>query len=435
MLGRVKCPRCAGVISRDAGFCHHCGCKQPARDGKKARLSPVDPELTSPPPTSPSPTPLPAKARAPLTIPTAPASTAPVAKQQSSNFGCGLVLVVILIAAVAFCQPAARESENLQKAAQTVNDPGPTTNVAVEEQTAQYPALGIGETIEWTASASDDEVIRTAGPFLVRITKQLGVGVAAPVVHVSAAGQEVVLQGADASPDTAHRITAFVNRAGAPPAVMLQSFTGGAHCCNEVTLAGISNGVLKKLSLGSFDGDSIETPRDRSGDGIADFVLRDDRFLYAFSTYASSFSPPKILNVVNGRVVDVSARKEFRSLNLEAMRSAEDRCTSPGTGDARNGACAGYVAAAARLGRLTEAWSKMLASFDSTAVTDLPLGCQQQTAGDCPSDQTITFRSYPEALLNFLQSTRYISKSWTPPTIAAGPSVPNPVEERANTQI
>ena len=41
---------------------------------------------------------------------------------------------------------------------------------------------------------------------------------------------------------------------------------------------------------------------------------------------------------MGGKVVDVSARKEFRQLYVTAMESAGSRCTEGTSGDERNGA-------------------------------------------------------------------------------------------------
>jgi hypothetical protein len=210
---------------------------------------------------------------------------------------------------------------------------------------------------------------------------------------------------------------------------MLQSFTGGAHCCNTIQLAGFSNGRLKSLNLGSWDGDQIDIPTDRSGDGIADFVFNDNRYLYAFSSYASSYSPPQILNVINGKTVDVSGMADFRQLNVETMNSAGAQCVSGTTGDNRNGACPAYVATAARIGQLEQAWSRMINAYDAQAATDLPTGCATEDAAECPTDQLITFKSYPEALLYFLKENGYVAKSWLPPELRFVPDEPEATDD------
>lgn len=159
------------------------------------------------------------------------------------------------------------------------------------------------------------------------------------------------------------------------PAVLLQSFTGGAHCCSVIDVAvpeGAAYRVVRLTHRGvngkpsqMFDAVLDEFPIDLSGDGIADFVLTDDAFLYRFSSYAGSVPPPLVLNIVGGRTVDVSKAPGLRPLFATKMAEARAYCTAPASdGNERNGACAGYVADAARIGQFDTAWKVMLAHYD-----------------------------------------------------------------------
>lgn len=326
----------------------------------------------------------------------------------------------------------------------TSNRADETLNAAADEMLVNDPAasepnyepLELGATLDWSADSAPDEVVRQAGPFVIKITKQTSDDLVAPLVSVSANGQEVVLKGESTSPSFTHKISLFTNRNGATPVVMLQSFSGGAHCCNNVQLADFSNDKLAKINLGSWDGDSVDLPSDIDHDGQADFIMRDDRFLYAFSSYASSFAPPQILNVVNGQAVDVSSKNSFRSLFSEILPEAETRCVSGDSADTRNGACPAYIAAAARAGSLDESWNKMLQAYDATSDWSLPTGCQTRWAKDCPDGQEITFKSYPESLLYFLKANNYIAKSWLPPELRSKPEmeeddIPFTIDENA----
>jgi hypothetical protein len=180
------------------------------------------------------------------------------------------------------------------------------------------------------------------------------------------------------------------------------------------------------LDVGSWDGDYIEPPKDISGDGVVDFVMFDNSFLYAFASYADSFAPPTIFNIVNGEMKDVSRNPAFRALFLKEMKQAGDRCR-PGSDGAPNGACASYVAAAARVGKLTEAWPRMIAAYDATSDWDLPTGCRvREDEGGCPDGAEIVYKSYPEALLAFLKREGYIAQSWLPPEAFQRPSEASP---------
>jgi hypothetical protein len=147
--------------------------------------------------------------------------------------------------------------------------------------------------------------------------------------------------------------------------VMWQAYTGGLHCCFDIQLIlpdGPERGVV---SLGAFDMEMMtDVPTDVDGDGRTDFVLRDNAFLYAFASFAGSFAPPQIWNVERGRAVDVSAAPRYRPLFVEAIAETRPICLDRRGGDDRNGACAAFVAASARIGDFEGAWRAMLGGYD-----------------------------------------------------------------------
>ena len=293
--------------------------------------------------------------------------------------------------------------------------PGYPSTPPLLTQSPQYEQLAVNTPLEWSAESAAEEVVRQAGPFVVKITKKKDDELVAPLVTVTGGPQSVTMEGSEVTPGFAHKITFIENRSVSGPAVMLQSFSGGAHCCNSIQLAGFVAGKLKVLDLGSWDGDYIDPPKDISGDGVVDFVMYDNSFLYAFASYADSSAPPKILNVINGEVRDVSGNPAFRPLFAKEMQAAGQLCRA-GSDRSPNGACASYVAAAARLGKLNQAWPQMLAAYDATSDWDLPTGCRvREGAGGCPDGAKIIYKSYPEALLAFLKGEGYIAQGWLPP--------------------
>jgi hypothetical protein len=192
--------------------------------------------------------------------------------------------------------------------------------------------------------------------------------------------------------------------------VMLQSFSGGLHCCNQISLVLPIGRRLRVVDLGSWDGDyEEEAVRDLNHDGRLDFVFADNRFLYAFTPYAGSFAPPRVLNVVNGRVTDISANPAFRAVNEAAARDAREPCVHHDSQGDQNGACAAYVAAAARIGRFDAAWAEMLQSYQRDSNWELPTGCRIDDRNRlCPAADRIHYRNYPDALRHFLIRYHYI---------------------------
>ena len=80
--------------------------------------------------------------------------------------------------------------------------------------------------------------------------------------------------------------------------VIFTSFTGGLHCCTQITVLEMFDGKWRQINLGQWDGDALrDFPRDVDGDGTLDIVLKDDRFDYAFAPYTESHKPPRIFNV------------------------------------------------------------------------------------------------------------------------------------------
>lgn len=190
------------------------------------------------------------------------------------------------------------------------------------------------------------------------------------------------------------------------PYVLFQSFTGGAHCCNIVQVVLPEKGRLTALQIGTFDGDYLdELPRDLDGDGVPDFRFVDNSFLYRFAPYASSYGPPRIITIVDGKATDVSARPAFRDIFEQEMRDSRSSCVD----EHSNAACAVYVASAARIGRFGEAWREMLASYDRESRWGLEESCRVALAdGSCPAGQQIRYADFPGALRAFLLEQGYI---------------------------
>lgn len=283
---------------------------------------------------------------------------------------------------------------------------------------AQLPSPDLApfpvDSVEWRADTYPTATSWRLGPMVVTASARQEGELSAPVIDIEYAGTKVSMEGEMVSSSYTHRLSAIANRAGAYPVILLQSFSGGAHCCNSVQVAGLSDGKLKVVNLGAWDGDQIELPKDISGDGFADYIFYDNSFLYAFAPYAYSYAPPKILNVRNGRAINVSSSRAFRRLFEKTFRETEGLCDPSQDSFTRNGACPAFVAAAAKLGKIDWAWSKMVASYDASADWQLPTGCRIQTNDLCPENLQIQFQSYPDALLHFLKENKYIAQNWYP---------------------
>lgn len=276
--------------------------------------------------------------------------------------------------------------------------------------------VAIGSQVGWSAEANPQPVRYRFGDIDVGVRPRVDPefeDLIAPVVTLEVPGRPpLVLEGADTRPSYEHKIgVGRFDRTGTR-FLYLQSFTGGAHCCNAIQVALIpAQGPVSLVDLGAWDGGpEEEMPEDEDGDGIVDFVQRDNRFLYAFSSYAGSFAPPQILNIVDGEVVDVSDRPPFRRFFLEAMADGREGCRD---GFERNGACAGYVAAAARAGRFDAAWRFMLSHYERSSTWGTEDACRVgvDNPDACPADQRVSFSGYPDALRYYLTEWGYLPAS------------------------
>jgi hypothetical protein len=196
---------------------------------------------------------------------------------------------------------------------------------------------------------------------------------------------------------------------GGRPFILFQTYTGGAHCCADVRMILPEGRRLRAVQVGIWDGEFVDLPTDLDGDGIPDFVVRDNRFLYAFASYAGSAAPPQVWNVIDGRAVDVSADPRFRMLFSAAL--AEDRARCLEGGSEANAPCAAFVADAARIGRaeFEQAWREMLPHYERSPAFGFPQGCRVATRdAPCPEQQRFDYPDFPSALRPFLEQAGYL---------------------------
>lgn len=212
--------------------------------------------------------------------------------------------------------------------------------------------------------------------------------------------------------------------------VLFASFSGGAHCCTTLTMLEVRDGAWRQVDLGRWDGEAPTLPRDIDGDGLKEFVFRDQRFLYTFDSYAGSWAPPLVMTVADGRMRDVSEQARFRSVYGRELADARGAC-----GEGSNGACAGYVAIAARTGQLDEAWAFMLRSYDQQTDWTYPVACRVRTGAPCPAGAEMSFATFPESLQWFLGEEGYTSPSYVEPLNARGPSFSCGAARKASERV
>ncbi len=188
------------------------------------------------------------------------------------------------------------------------------------------------------------------------------------------------------------------------PEVVFSSYSGGAHCCTQVTVATkLKDGTWKAVDMGEWDGggDYLE---DANGDGLAEFVTVDQRFLYAFDCYACSAAPLTIQTVRGGEIVDVTRDPSFQPKLRKWAKALEGWRQS--NGEFQPGFYAGWIAAKSLVGEGPEAWAAMMKAYDPAKDDGVETCRDTGLFGECNASQRVTV-PFPKALKAFLDANGY----------------------------
>lgn len=90
------------------------------------------------------------------------------------------------------------------------------------------------------------------------------------------------------------------------PEVIADFYTGGAHCCTYSMIYHYDAKQQQYVESRAFWGNLGYQLVDFERDGKLEFLSADDGFAYAFTSYAASAFPIKILRFENGSMVDVT---------------------------------------------------------------------------------------------------------------------------------
>ncbi len=196
--------------------------------------------------------------------------------------------------------------------------------------------------------------------------------------------------------------------------VVVQTFSGGAHCCLAYTTYSWQDEQFNPVYFGYLDGGGGEF-KDLNGDGLMEFVTLDNAFFYSFSSYAGSYPPSVILTYENGEYRDTTPQfTNYLDDTAAGMRFTVEDPEFADRSD-KNGVLAGYVAQNIRLGHYREAWLFMLAHYDRTDDWGL------ETYTD-DGEATQIYPDFPTALYAFLQELGYLDASGRPqPTVDRSP--------------
>jgi hypothetical protein len=114
------------------------------------------------------------------------------------------------------------------------------------------------------------------------------------------------------------------------PNVVLDLYTGGAHCCSVEQVFTFDPATMTYAMTEHNFGDPGARIEDLKHDGQFEFVTADDRFAYAFTDFAASGLPLQILTFSGGQFQDVTKtypaliRKDAASWLKAFKRMARD---------------------------------------------------------------------------------------------------------------
>ena len=180
-----------------------------------------------------------------------------------------------------------------------------------------------------------------------------------------------------------------------------------------------------------IDGDIIDGGggylfEDLGAKGFSYLLSSDQSFLYAFDSYAESYAPMRIHQLVGDKLVDVTTDAEFQHTLLQSLFLQEEFAEEGEDSWHSNGFLAGWVASSLLVGRGDSAWSKMLSSYDHQSDFATEKCSLNIVLEKCPDDKKLKI-AFPSALRQFLAEHNYISD-------VSHFSVPYEIEPAATTQ-
>ena len=90
------------------------------------------------------------------------------------------------------------------------------------------------------------------------------------------------------------------------PEVVVDLYWGGAHCCFYTVVFRYDPAAKTYVRASHLWGDTPPRLRELGPDGRLEFVSGDDRFAYAFTSFADSAFPVQVWTFADGRFVDAT---------------------------------------------------------------------------------------------------------------------------------
>ena len=157
----------------------------------------------------------------------------------------------------------------------------------------------------------------------------------------------------------------IVTAQGGKPLVMLDTYSGGAHCCFASATVEPQAGGIVAFCTHDWADLGYKTMRSADGSGYV-FLTGDIATAYEFSSFAGSTFPVLILTYRNGTFAD--ATDQYRHIiELDAGRHWKEFLTDAHSNAAPDSALVAYLADEYRLGDQQTAWKRVHAADGNDA--------------------------------------------------------------------
>jgi hypothetical protein len=146
------------------------------------------------------------------------------------------------------------------------------------------------------------------------------------------------------------------------PEVVADFYTGGAHCCTYSLIYRYDSKSQKYIQTRHDWGNAGYVFKDLDKDGLPEFQSRDDRFAYAFASYAASGYPLQIWQYRQGKMINVTRRYPKLIYN-NASESWKIYTEIRQQGEDGKGFLAAYLADKYLLGQGEDGWRQVKQAY------------------------------------------------------------------------
>jgi hypothetical protein len=140
------------------------------------------------------------------------------------------------------------------------------------------------------------------------------------------------------------------------PEVVVDLYWGGAHCCFYTVVFRYDPAARTYVRASHLWGDTSPRVRELGSDGRLEFVSGDDRFAYAFTSFADSAFPIQIWKFAAGRFVDAT-RSFPAQIRASAKRHLAEYRSRRHSDRSVRGILAAYLAERSLLGESRQGWT------------------------------------------------------------------------------